>query len=610
MKKKQSFQQFLLVLFFCAMSNILLAQRPKKWEFNLPINPIMLSKMDSLRALLPKVKFTDTLPIQITLRGADAPLETSREPESEVHAAINPNDSSNIVVATMRSISGSLGGSVSYRIYYTKNFGRTWQVSSFAGESPNIIVSAGGGDPVLAFDKTGKVFMSWLTVGLTSSLTIETQLNWASSTDGGVTWTYQAVVDKANFLSGQAVDKEWLAIDLSNSAFQNTVYMPYTKINSADTTYTVFLKRKLANSNLFETTSIKVTPDSLVSANFASIDVDSRGYIHILVASTTLQSDNIALYYCLSKDGGLTFPTVKKITDIQIPFYSVGQERERVIGIDSARVYPCPHIKIDKSGGIYNNRIYVSWAANGKTIRETQGMDIYSSYSVNDGQTWSTPRIVNDDTDTKTHQSHPILNVSPKGILAITWYDRRGDNQNIKTHLFMALSKNGGVSFEKNMMVSTAASDFSVIGNGNEKFGIGEYMGLVSTSCSMIPFWADGRSNDGNIDIYTASISLCQNSTSLNEVNSLISDFNFTRLFPDPVQEQLNLDLNIENSNTNLDITIADVNGRVYLQTKIEGLLSGQNIIPLSVKSLASGVYLCSIQSNKGLQSKVFQKIQ
>ncbi len=52
-------------------------------------------------------------------------------PQSELHAAINPADTGNIVVSAIQQGAGTLN----YPIYYTQDFGNTWRKSSFYGQS-------------------------------------------------------------------------------------------------------------------------------------------------------------------------------------------------------------------------------------------------------------------------------------------------------------------------------------------------------------------------------------------------------------------------------------------------------------------------------------------
>ena len=93
----------------------------------------------------------------------DAPV-SSNIPESEIHAAINPTDSNNLVVSAMHVASGLV-----FPIYYTKDFGQTWKQSTFHPfPYDSRATIAGGGDPVLVYDANGKLYLSWVDLYLLS----------------------------------------------------------------------------------------------------------------------------------------------------------------------------------------------------------------------------------------------------------------------------------------------------------------------------------------------------------------------------------------------------------------------------------------------------------
>lgn len=397
-------------------------------------------------------------------------------------------------------------------------------------------------------------------------------------------------------------------MDISNSVNQNNAYVAYTKAIYADSTYRILLKRKLANKTTFETTSTRVSPDSLVSSLFPSIDVDNQGNIHVLFMSSTVDAPNLSMYYTRSADAGLTFSKPIKISDIQIPHLSPNQATGTITGFLPNRIYPCPQIKVDNSLGIYTNRVYAVWAANGTDRRLTEGMDIYLSYSSDNGATWTIPKVVNDDkNNTKAEQFHPTLSVTPNGIVAITWYDRRDDANNAQTRYYSAISKNGGILFEQNKTISTQAADFSVIGQSNASFGIGEYNATVSTKNFLIPFWCDGRNNNGNIEVYTALIPLSNTvSTDIVEVKTLSAGFTLADIYPNPTQDDIVVNVDCLSSISECLIRITDEQGKIVHQEKRLGLLSGQQQWTINIRNFSKGTYVCSVISSKGIMSKNF----
>jgi hypothetical protein len=82
--------------------------------------------------------------------------------ESEVHAAINPIDSNNMVLCPIKYNPYGTPP-LSLPIYYTKDFGKTWAQSSFNPVPKDVRAKVvGGGDPVFVFDSTGRLYFSWI----------------------------------------------------------------------------------------------------------------------------------------------------------------------------------------------------------------------------------------------------------------------------------------------------------------------------------------------------------------------------------------------------------------------------------------------------------------
>ena len=123
----------------------------------------------------------------IQLRESDLGISvTEEETESEIHAAINPVDTNNIIVAAMKFGEGFLGPELTFPIYHTNDFGESWQLAEFNGvnDQSGFQIVAGGGDPIIVFDSEGTAYLSWLTLTLDLSLEIKVSLNWAVSKDG------------------------------------------------------------------------------------------------------------------------------------------------------------------------------------------------------------------------------------------------------------------------------------------------------------------------------------------------------------------------------------------------------------------------------------------
>jgi len=113
--------------------------------------------------------------------------------EGEACMAIDPLDSNRMVIGFMESTSTDL----LFRTYYSTDAGNSWTLSNFnfkstlAADYPGRSV-AGGGDILLAYDKNGKLYSTWLYATVTPSFdTLGFSVLWAESTDGGVNFTMQ-----------------------------------------------------------------------------------------------------------------------------------------------------------------------------------------------------------------------------------------------------------------------------------------------------------------------------------------------------------------------------------------------------------------------------------
>jgi len=147
---------------------------------------------------------------------------TSLDPE-EVTIAINPVNPLNLAA----------GANIDY-YYYSMDGGVTWTEG-------NLTSTLGvWGDPCVIFDGNGNLFFSHLSNPQSG--------NWIDrivvqkSIDGGITWNDGAGVG-LNY--PKVEDKEWLAVDLTNSLYHNNIYMCWTEFDVYGSTATIDSSRIL-----------------------------------------------------------------------------------------------------------------------------------------------------------------------------------------------------------------------------------------------------------------------------------------------------------------------------------------------------------------------------
>ncbi|PKL85798.1 MAG: hypothetical protein CVV22_06490 [Ignavibacteriae bacterium HGW-Ignavibacteriae-1] len=555
-------------------------------------------------------------------------VSKSNVTESEVHAAINPIDSMNIVVSPISQALSSPMNAILCPVYYSKDKGVTWQKSSLATRPiQDNIMLVGGGDPVLVFDGNGKLYFSWINICLSlkpqgsqqTPDSIYAVMHYAVSEDGGVNFKflnsmYLGKIVKTKFdLNNTSIrymlDKQWMAADIKKSSpYYNNVYLSSMQLDislgSPDFGVNMMVFRKPANSQEFSKTSVNVTKGmGFDFVQFGAIEVDLNGHVHLTFVAAKI-NQNPYLYHCVSKNGALTFSGPKAICQIRGTLAQFGGA-ESVVGINPSRMYPCPYLAIDKSGGIGKNNLYVTWTANGVSSNAQCGLDVYFSKSTDGGSSWSSPKVVNQHPEgQKIHAFYSSINVTRYGTLLISYYDRRHDTSTATTHYYIATSDDQGESFQE-LQLTSIPTDFAKIGLRNQEFGIGEYNALISSYDLVLPIWADGRTNDGNINIYMAKLRTLKTDEPPDDIVNITSNLFITNVFPNPSDDLMSIEVVLKNQE-NVTFEVFNLVGELIISGNLGEQSIGSHILDLNVKSLASNQYYLRLNSESGTALKKF----
>jgi hypothetical protein len=525
-------------------------------------------------------------------------------PESEVHGAINPTDTNNIVVSDMLE-----SGALAFPIYYTKDFGQTWKKSSFHPVPYKTGVSIlGGGDPVLTFDADGKLYMSWINLYdiITSPDTTFIDMFWTSSTDGGVTWQRAAngyIGRSIRYIVGQSYvyseifDKEWLTVDRGNSPYRNTLYTVYTHYTRSNTP-SIMVKRKLPGVDSMEL-PVQASSSGMAYTQASSIAVDAHGGVHVTYMGS-LNNSTFSFYHAYSADGGATFEPQVKISDADIPNTSSDARGIGITGIRNGGGFPSPSFSIDTA---VTGNLYMVWNAFGTSANEGNGANIYFSRSTDNGQNWDTAIIVNNDTvQNYTDHFQPSVAVDGQGTITVTWYDRRGDPSNLTGRYYMAKSTDQGVTWT-NSPIASQPMNFRYVGNSNSGFGIGEYTQVLTTSSYTIPIWSDGRTNNGALHIYTEFIPNNSLSGVPNRIASVSEGIELLDNYPNPFSTETKLGFKID-TRVHAKLYITNMLGQM-VATVFDGVAdAGEHDFTLGAAKLGSGTYYCNLETDLGVVRK------
>src|SRR5207249_2230494 len=128
-------------------------------------------------------------------------------------------------------------------------------------------------------------------------------------------------------------------------------------------------------------------------------------------------------------------------------------------------------------------QLYFTWSD--KVNKEA---DILVTTSTDGGKRWSSPIRVNDDPlHNGAIQFQPQMVVAPNGVVSISFFDTRVDEQHQRIDVYLAQSKDHGATFLPNVRVTNQTWDPAVgapIDGAGLRF-IGDYQGLAADNNSV-----------------------------------------------------------------------------------------------------------------------------
>lgn len=294
-----------------------------------------------------------------------------------------------------------------------------------------------GADPSLAVDRAGNFYFGRMDL-VPGSATLD-RIAVFKSTDGGATFPQSSTASDES----QINDKPTIAVDNSGTQFAGNVYASWT----------------LASSNVL---NIRFSRSTNGGASFSSpiqlsSGVNDQASIPVLGPGGELyvvwfEQFSGNLFVRKSTNGGVSFGTAILVATASHVGDLEGETAQycgRVLK-GSLRARSFPSIAVDRSGGSNNGTVYVAFSSHGVGA---DGADVYLTTSRDGGATWSTPSRLNDDA-TINDQWLPFVAVAPNGSVAVSWYDRRRDDQNLLIDVFMRISTTGGASFGPNLKIT------------------------------------------------------------------------------------------------------------------------------------------------------------
>jgi hypothetical protein len=341
-------------------------------------------------------------------------------------------------------------------------------------------------DPGVDYDKNGTLYFSFGGTPLSGSYPNSVAV---SKSSNGTSWSTPVAV---TFNRNRAFDdKYYIAVDRSNSAFANRIYVSWDRNQGNNQILYIAYS---SNGGASWSAPIKVndgtTSSERVIGAYPAVDHNTG----VVYDSWHDYAKNI-IFVDKSTNGGATWGT-----DVAVATTHAGFGKD--IGCVGGRSQgPAHALKVGPSGALY--LVYADPVSN-------RGFDILLTKSSDGGAHWSTPRVLNDD-NSSADQFHPTLSVQSNGTggdkVTVSFYDRRDDPNNCLAHVYATQSTDSGATWSANARQTSAQSDFD--GNPN---GPGDYSSSTPFSSVVWPFFCDHRTSNpqtsagGGFDVYTVNV--------------------------------------------------------------------------------------------------------
>jgi len=324
------------------------------------------------------------------------------------------------------------------------------------------------GDPCTAYDGSGNLYYESMYGGIQGCKVIR-------STDNGSTWS-SAVT---SIFGG---DKNWMAADQTTGPYSGYVYTTMTRSSFNGHGFA-----RTTNSGSTWTTTFNASNSPLPGAMVCvgPNGATDGGSVYFVTNTGNAFASVYGFYVSTNGGANFTFQGNQSFAGY------VGSNVNGRNSVQNMRTRPYPFIAADQSNGTYRGRLYCVYACR---------------YSTNQGSTWSSPVVVNDDASTTNHnQWHPSIWCDKQtGRLFVKWMDTRDTPASDYAYIYASFSDDGGVTWATNQRISNQKMRINCTscgGGGTPRYQ-GDYDAIISLDGQSLAVWTDFR--DGSFGSYVS----------------------------------------------------------------------------------------------------------
>lgn len=163
------------------------------------------------------------------------------------------------------------------------------------------------------------------------------------------------------------------------------------------------------------------------------------------------------------------------------------------------RVPPMCYLAVDPNDGT----LYAVYFDTTNIVNNQRNVDLYFTKSTNQGTSWTTPVVINDDGNPPGDQFFPWIEVDESGRLQIVFFDSRHTNQNdgVTNGMFDAyftFSEDGGTTWNEIRLSPQSWNSNNDGLNRGQQF-LGDYLGMAVAGNRAYPAYLDTTLGDPNV---------------------------------------------------------------------------------------------------------------
>lgn len=274
-------------------------------------------------------------------------------------------------------------------------------------------------DPNVAFDTQGRAYQVTLPFNAYwTNLHPNGAIDISYSDDLGRTWTkgnggkdLEQSPNSSSLSFGHVEDKQWVAVNtVEGSPFQDHVYAAWAVFNGQAIKVRIAVSRDRALT-FAKAVTLSAPNEVGPAVTYVYPSVDAAGDVYVALVSFPPSGKPSTIYVTRSSDDGVSWSRFVPVTNVgMLPVAELPNTTFRD-GITESFVASPTH-----AGHLY--LAYEDWDGSQFDVKFTQSVDA--------GQTWSTPVVVNDNANpAASDQFQPTVAAGPEGAVAVAFYDRR-----------------------------------------------------------------------------------------------------------------------------------------------------------------------------------------